>query len=130
MFSWTDWWSCLTGDGRISESSCSDSMFVVQDGSCSDGGSGTPVSDRASLICVELQNLDSPEQDQDQHSQEAQDKCVKDDEEVESGSVAEVQQTQTKQCCCVNDRLSHAWFLVPAPSSLLDVCSSMAWRNS
>lgn len=104
-------------------------MFVVQDGSCSDGGSGTPVSDRASLICVELQNLDSPEQDQDQHSQEAQDKCAKDDEEVESGSVAEVQQTPTKRCCCVNDHLSHAWFLVPAPSSLLDVCSSMAWRN-
>lgn len=74
-------------------------MFVVQDGSCSDGGSGTSLSDQASLICLDLQNLDSPErdQDQDQHSQEAQARCVKDEEEVESssnqsGSVAEYQQ--------------------------------------
>uniref|UniRef100_A0A3P8RVN6 Tectonin beta-propeller repeat containing 2 n=1 Tax=Amphiprion percula TaxID=161767 RepID=A0A3P8RVN6_AMPPE len=54
---------------RLSESSCSESMFVVQDGSCSDGGSGTPLSDRASLICLDLQNQDSPDQNQD--SQEA-----------------------------------------------------------
>lgn len=72
-------------------------MFVVQDGSCSDGGSGTSLSDQASLICLDLQNLDSPERDQDQHSQEAQPGCVKDEEEVESssnqsGSVAEYQQ--------------------------------------
>ncbi|XP_033984961.1 LOW QUALITY PROTEIN: tectonin beta-propeller repeat-containing protein 2 [Trematomus bernacchii] len=49
---------------RLSESSCSDSMFVVQDGSCSEGGSGTPLSDRTSLIGLDLQNQDSPEQDQ------------------------------------------------------------------
>lgn len=40
-------------------------MFVVQDGSCSDGGSGTPLSDRASLVCLDL-HLDFPDQDQDQ----------------------------------------------------------------
>uniref|UniRef100_UPI0037E88311 tectonin beta-propeller repeat-containing protein 2 n=1 Tax=Semicossyphus pulcher TaxID=241346 RepID=UPI0037E88311 len=54
---------------RLSESSCSDSMFVVQDSSCSDGGSGTPLSDRASLVGLDLQNQDSPESNQD--SQEA-----------------------------------------------------------
>lgn len=57
--------SCLSTDSssgtRLSESSCSDSMFVVQDGSCSDGGSGTPLSDRASLIGLDLQNHESPE---------------------------------------------------------------------
>lgn len=41
-------------------------MFVVQDGSCSDGGSGTPLSDRASLVCLDLHNLDSPDQGQGQ----------------------------------------------------------------
>ncbi|KAE8277165.1 Tectonin beta-propeller repeat-containing protein 2 [Larimichthys crocea] len=55
---------------RLSESSCSDSMFVVQDGSCSDGGSGTPQSDRASLIGMDLQNQDSPEPEQEQEPQE------------------------------------------------------------
>ncbi|XP_042372407.1 tectonin beta-propeller repeat-containing protein 2-like, partial [Plectropomus leopardus] len=49
---------------RQDSSSVSDSMFVVQDGSCSDGGS-----DRASL--VDTQNQDSPEPSQDQDSQEA-----------------------------------------------------------
>uniref|UniRef100_A0A3B4U5H4 Tectonin beta-propeller repeat containing 2 n=1 Tax=Seriola dumerili TaxID=41447 RepID=A0A3B4U5H4_SERDU len=74
---------------RLSESSCSDSMFVVQDGSCSDGGSGTPLSDRASLIGLDLQNQESPEQDQD--SQEGggggSDGGVKDGEDMESGSL-------------------------------------------
>lgn len=51
---------CSTDSG----SSCSDSMFVVQDGSCSDGGSGTPLSDRASQVCLDL-HLDFPDQDQD-----------------------------------------------------------------
>ncbi|KAL7380916.1 hypothetical protein ABVT39_025956 [Epinephelus coioides] len=55
---------------RLSESSCSESMFVVQDGSCSDGGSGTPLSDRASLVGLDLHNQDSPEQNQEQNSQE------------------------------------------------------------
>ncbi|XP_072221896.1 tectonin beta-propeller repeat-containing protein 2 isoform X2 [Leuresthes tenuis] len=55
---------------RLSESSCSDSAFMVQEGSCSDGGSGTPLSDHASLIGVELQNQDAPEQTHDQNSQE------------------------------------------------------------
>ncbi|XP_034530211.1 tectonin beta-propeller repeat-containing protein 2 [Notolabrus celidotus] len=50
---------------RLSESSLSDSMFVVQDSSCSDGGSGTPLSDRASLVGLDLQNQDSPESNQD-----------------------------------------------------------------
>ncbi|XP_075963363.1 tectonin beta-propeller repeat-containing protein 2 isoform X1 [Anarhichas minor] len=62
---------------RLSESSCSDSMFVVQDGSCSDGGSGTPLSDRASLLGLDLQN-------QDQISQKAE--GVKDGQEAESSS--------------------------------------------
>ncbi|CAK6982065.1 tectonin beta-propeller repeat-containing protein 2 [Scomber scombrus] len=53
---------------RLSESSCSDSMFVVQDSSCSDGGSGTPLSDRASFVGLDLQNQESPEQDQDYSS--------------------------------------------------------------
>ncbi|XP_059208649.1 tectonin beta-propeller repeat-containing protein 2 [Centropristis striata] len=75
---------------HLSESSCSDSMFVVHDGSCSDGGSGTPLSDRASLIGLDLQNQDSPEQLQDQNSQEAggggSDGGENDGEEVESFS--------------------------------------------
>lgn len=83
---------CLSSDSssgnRLSESSCSDSMFVVQDGSCSDGGSGTPLSDRASLIGLDLQNQDSPEQGQD--SMEAGgrglDRNLKDGEEVEFSS--------------------------------------------
>ncbi|XP_029349066.1 tectonin beta-propeller repeat-containing protein 2 isoform X2 [Echeneis naucrates] len=56
-----------SGNG-LSESSCSDSMFVVQDSSCSDGGSGTPLSDRASLIGLDLHNQESPQQNQDQDS--------------------------------------------------------------
>ncbi|XP_075995908.1 tectonin beta-propeller repeat-containing protein 2 [Genypterus blacodes] len=51
---------------RLSESSCSDSMFVVQDGSCSDGGSGTPLSDRASLVGLDLQTGDNAEQNPNQ----------------------------------------------------------------
>ncbi|XP_039993388.1 tectonin beta-propeller repeat-containing protein 2 [Xiphias gladius] len=76
---------------HLSESSCSDSMFIVQDGNCSDGGSGTPLSDRASLIGLDLQNQDSPEQNQDQDSQAegggGSDRGVKDGEEMESGSL-------------------------------------------
>lgn len=72
-------------------------MFVVQDASCSDGGSGTPLSDRASLTCLDLQNMDSSDPDQEQHPQEVQAGCVKDKWKVESsfnqsGSVAENQQ--------------------------------------
>lgn len=66
-------------------------MFIVQDGNCSDGGSGTPLSDRASLIGLDLQNQDSPEQNQDQDSQAegggGSDRGVKDGEEMESGLV-------------------------------------------
>ncbi|KAF7651682.1 hypothetical protein LDENG_00107190, partial [Lucifuga dentata] len=54
------------GMNRLSESSCSDSMFAVQDGSCSDGGSGTPLSDHASLVSLDLQTSDGPNQNQDQ----------------------------------------------------------------
>uniref|UniRef100_A0A3Q3JGY5 Tectonin beta-propeller repeat containing 2 n=1 Tax=Monopterus albus TaxID=43700 RepID=A0A3Q3JGY5_MONAL len=50
---------------HLSECSCSDSMFIVPDSSCSDGGSGTPLSDQASLIGLDLHNQGSPEQDQD-----------------------------------------------------------------
>ncbi|XP_030575048.1 tectonin beta-propeller repeat-containing protein 2 isoform X2 [Archocentrus centrarchus] len=73
---------------RLSESSCSDSMFVVQDGSVSDGESGTPLSDRASLVGVDLQNQDSPEHNPDQDSQDTggSERGVKDEEEVKSSS--------------------------------------------
>ncbi|KAM7402828.1 hypothetical protein PAMA_003650 [Pampus argenteus] len=47
---------------RLSESSCSDSMFVVQDSRCNDGESGTPLSDRASLIGLDLQDQSSSNQ--------------------------------------------------------------------
>lgn len=83
--------SCLSSDSgggnRLSESSCSDSIFVVQDGSCSDGGSGTPLSDRTSLIGLDIQNQNTPEQVQDQGSQGlavGSDKAVKDGEDLES----------------------------------------------
>ncbi|XP_053290079.1 tectonin beta-propeller repeat-containing protein 2 isoform X2 [Pleuronectes platessa] len=69
----------------LSESSCSDSMFVVQDSSCSDGGSGTPLSDRASLMWLDQ------DQDQDQDSQEEggvhSDGGLKDGEKNDSCSV-------------------------------------------
>ncbi|TDG98465.1 hypothetical protein EPR50_G00200540 [Perca flavescens] len=68
---------------RLSESSCSDSMFVVQDGSCSDGG--TPLSDRVSLVSQDLQN-----QTQDQNSAEQTQDSAK-EEEAESGSVLQTQ---------------------------------------
>lgn len=54
---------------RLSESSCSDSMFG-HNGSCSDGGTETPLSDRASLAGTELQNQDAPEKDDGQNLQE------------------------------------------------------------
>lgn len=74
-------------------------MFVVQDGSCSDGGSGTPLSDQASLLGLDLQNHDCPEQNQDQDSQEGRGGGIKDMVEVESSSsrswlVAEDRQTE------------------------------------
>ncbi|XP_068194967.1 tectonin beta-propeller repeat-containing protein 2 [Antennarius striatus] len=79
-----------SSSSRLSESSCSESMFVVQDGSCSDGGSGTPLSDRASLVCLDLQNQDSPDQDQNQQSLEEQgldvSRNVKEAEEAASSS--------------------------------------------
>uniref|UniRef100_A0A8C8DX77 Tectonin beta-propeller repeat containing 2 n=1 Tax=Oryzias sinensis TaxID=183150 RepID=A0A8C8DX77_9TELE len=59
-----------SGSGnRLSESSCSDSMFG-HNGSCSDGGTETPLSDRASLAGTELQNQDAPEKDDGQNLQE------------------------------------------------------------
>ncbi|KAM7375642.1 hypothetical protein PAMP_005437 [Pampus punctatissimus] len=51
-----------SGGNRLSESSCSDSMFVVQDSRCSDGGSETPLSDRASVIGLDLQDQSSSTQ--------------------------------------------------------------------
>lgn len=62
-------------------------MFVVQDSSCSDGGSGTPLSDRTSLIGLDLQNPDTSDQIPDQGSQGAavgSDKAVKDGEHLDS----------------------------------------------
>lgn len=70
-------------------------MFMVQDGSCSDGGSGTPLSDRASLVCLDFQNLDSPEQDQDQDPEQQKSQAGRLKEEAESRSVAE-QATQSR----------------------------------
>lgn len=89
-------------------------MFVVQDGSCSDGGSGTPLSDRASLIGLDLQNQDSPEQDQD--SQEAwsggSNREIKDREKVvsssnQSGLVTEEQLTEKLSLCLILVSCSH-----------------------
>ncbi|RVE57688.1 hypothetical protein OJAV_G00218650 [Oryzias javanicus] len=56
-----------SGGNRLSESSCSDSMFG-QNGSCSDGGAETPLSDRTSLTGAELQNQDAPEKDVEEES--------------------------------------------------------------
>ncbi|XP_029973409.1 tectonin beta-propeller repeat-containing protein 2 isoform X1 [Salarias fasciatus] len=65
---------------RLSESSCSDSMFAVHDDSWSDGGSGTPASDRTSLVGLDLEN---------QKSQESggSDRGLKEVEEQLSGSL-------------------------------------------
>ncbi|XP_056151810.1 tectonin beta-propeller repeat-containing protein 2 [Lampris incognitus] len=59
---------------RLCESSWSESMFVFQDGGCSDGGSGTPLSDqpfsdRTSLLysSLDLQSTDSIEQEHSQN---------------------------------------------------------------
>ncbi|XP_028994773.1 tectonin beta-propeller repeat-containing protein 2 isoform X2 [Betta splendens] len=78
-----------SGGNRLSEGSCSDSMFVVQDSSFSDGGSGTPLSDQTSLIGLDLQNHDTPEQMHDHELLEAatgSDRGVTDGEELESFS--------------------------------------------
>ncbi len=107
-------------------------MFVVQDSSCSDGGSGTPLSDRASLIGLDFQNQYSPEQNQDQDSEEAEggglDRGVKDGEEVESSSnqcglVAEDQQTETGTNLCRSS-------LFPAPTDLSPVSSLFSCPSS
>ncbi|CAI5694967.1 tectonin beta-propeller repeat-containing protein 2 isoform X2 [Oreochromis niloticus] len=76
------------GATRVSESSCSDSMFVVQDGSVSDGGSGTPLSDRASLVGVDFQNENSPEHHPNQGpwKTKVSERGMKEEEEVEASS--------------------------------------------
>ncbi|KAL6106114.1 tecpr2 [Pungitius sinensis] len=56
-----------------SDRRCSDSTFSVQDDSCNDGDSGTPLSDRASLFSLDLQSQDSSEPIKDHISQKAED---------------------------------------------------------
>lgn len=99
-------------------SSDSSSGNRLSESSCSDGGSGTPLSDRASLIGLDFQNQYSPEQNQDQDSEEAGggglDRGVKDGEGVESSSnqcglVAEDQPTETVTHPCDSS-------LFPAPT--------------
>ncbi|XP_068607933.1 tectonin beta-propeller repeat-containing protein 2 [Brachionichthys hirsutus] len=94
---------------RLSESSCSDSMFVVQDGSWSDGGSGTPLSDRASLVCLDLQNQESPDQDQNHQSVEDQGlditRDVKDAEAAASSSSGSLLLPDTLSIQCLETQL-------------------------
>ncbi|XP_039641430.1 tectonin beta-propeller repeat-containing protein 2 [Perca fluviatilis] len=71
--------SCSDSMFVVQDGSCSDSMFVVQDGSCSDGG--TPLSDRVSLVSQDLQNS---EQTQDLNSAEQTQDSAR-EEEAESG---------------------------------------------
>lgn len=63
-------------------------MFVVQDGSVSDGGSGTPLSDRASLVGVDFQNENSPEHHPNQGPWETRvsERGLKEEEGVEASS--------------------------------------------
>ncbi|XP_068455880.1 tectonin beta-propeller repeat-containing protein 2 isoform X1 [Clinocottus analis] len=63
---------------RQDSSSCSDSLPVVQDGSCSEGGG------RASLVGLDLRDQDSPETIQDRISQKAEGEGGTDGEEAES----------------------------------------------
>ncbi|KAM4723575.1 tectonin beta-propeller repeat-containing protein 2 isoform 1-T3 [Anableps anableps] len=58
---------------RLVESSCSDSVFIVQDSNCSDGESGTPSSDHAFLIGLDVENQDTRQQIHDQKPQETED---------------------------------------------------------
>ncbi|MEQ2252412.1 hypothetical protein ILYODFUR_021507 [Ilyodon furcidens] len=75
-----------TGNHLV-ESSCSDSVFVVQDNNCSDGESGTPSSDHAFLIGLDVENQDTLQQIHDQKPLETEDtgseKSLKDGEDVE-----------------------------------------------
>lgn len=80
LASWTELvlWPCpgssLTDSGgcsRLSDSSFSDSVSMVQHGSCSEGASGTRLSDQALLVCMELQNQGLRESDQEPESEEA-----------------------------------------------------------
>ncbi|XP_037342763.2 tectonin beta-propeller repeat-containing protein 2 isoform X2 [Pungitius pungitius] len=71
-----------------SDRRCSDSTFSVQDDSCNDGDSGTPLSDRASLFSLDLQSQDSSEPIKDQISQKAEDfnRGLNDVQEAESST--------------------------------------------
>ncbi|XP_014915506.1 tectonin beta-propeller repeat-containing protein 2 isoform X2 [Poecilia latipinna] len=73
---------------RLVESSCSDSVFIVQDSNCSDGESGTPSSDHAFLLGLDAESQGTLQQNHDQKPQETQhtgsDNCLEVREEVES----------------------------------------------
>nr|XP_040055184.1 tectonin beta-propeller repeat-containing protein 2 isoform X2 [Gasterosteus aculeatus aculeatus] len=73
---------------HLSESRCSDSMFLVQDGSCNDSGSGTPLSDRASLFYLDLHSQHSSEPIKDQISQKVEhfNRGLSDVQEAESST--------------------------------------------
>ncbi|XP_034432096.1 tectonin beta-propeller repeat-containing protein 2 isoform X5 [Hippoglossus hippoglossus] len=111
----------------LSESSCSDSMFVVQDSSCSDGGSGTPLSDRASLMWL----------DQDQDSQEEggvhSDGGLKDGEKNDSCSILPpgslLLQGPEKQM--ITGKASEAEVIPPTPDvDLLLECTFSYMQNA
>ncbi|KAM8914179.1 tectonin beta-propeller repeat-containing protein 2 isoform 2-T5 [Spinachia spinachia] len=73
---------------HLCESRCSDSMFLVQDGSGNDGESGTPLSERASLFYLDPHSQDSSETIKDQISQKAEDfnRGSSDKQEAESST--------------------------------------------
>ncbi|XP_023208737.1 tectonin beta-propeller repeat-containing protein 2 isoform X2 [Xiphophorus maculatus] len=70
---------------RLVESSCSDSVFIVQDSNCSDGESGTPSSDQAFFLGLDAESQDTLQQNQDQETQHTgSDNALEVEEEVES----------------------------------------------
>lgn len=58
---------------RLVESSCSDSVFLVQDSNYSDGENGTPSSDHSFLIGLDVENQAALQQIHDQKPQETED---------------------------------------------------------
>lgn len=67
-------WSSLADSSQcscLSDSSLSDSVSVAQHSSCSEGASGTDVSEQALLVCMEVPNQGCGEHHQDPQSKEA-----------------------------------------------------------
>ncbi|XP_069392362.1 tectonin beta-propeller repeat-containing protein 2 [Paralichthys olivaceus] len=109
---------------RLSESSCSDSMFVVQDSSCSDGGSGTPLSDRASLMWLD--------QDSQEEGGVHSDGGLKEGEKMDSCSILPpgslLLQSPEKQM--VTGKASEAEVIPPTPDvDLLLECTFSYMQN-